>query len=171
MFQPGQNAVASLSKQEVHTDISEHLVISSDRIQTQREKHVTIILDYPFKKNKTVLWKENKACYSPRSPVRKLSTYKVSNDSRCRGWRVARWISVGPCWPSHRKWDKDKPAVSVDTPRSGYTLLGVVSDQPRINGRVSTHPIIRITRIRKSNTLALRILVCAEEKWASFFFI
>lgn len=159
-----------LSQSRKCTLTFEHLVTSSDRIQTQREKHVTIILDYPFKKKKqTVLWKENKACYSPCSPVRKLSTYKVSNDTRCRGWRAARWISVGPCWPSHRKWDKDKPAVSVDTPRSGYTLPGVVSDQCRVNGRVSTHPIIHITHIRKSNTLALSILVCAEGKWAFYF--
>lgn len=35
------------------------------------------------------------------------------------------------CWPSHRK-----EAVGADTPCSGYSLLGVVSDQHRFNRRM-----------------------------------
>lgn len=37
-----------------------------------------------------------------------------------------------------QKRDKDKPAVSVDTPRSGYILLGVVSDQYTVSRRLSS---------------------------------
>lgn len=35
--------------------------------------------------------------------------------------------------------DKDKPAVRMDTPRSGYSLVGVVSDQYRVNTSLCVH--------------------------------
>lgn len=68
----------------------------------------------------------------------------------CQVLRGIRFLSVcrGACHELNISWslltqsqqrDKDKPAVRMDTPRSGYILLGVVSDQYGVSSSLRIH--------------------------------